>query len=68
MFVLPVAAEDRATQRGADCVGRCCFMRQAHFLSPACTVHQRHKASGAVMPEESEKGVLVESFPFVSRT
>ena len=40
MFVLPVAAQDWSLSAVADCVGRCCFMRRAHFLSPACTIHQ----------------------------
>ena len=63
MFVLPVAAQDWSLSAVADCVGRCCFMRRAHFLSPACTIHQWHKATGAVMPEESEKGCLWNHFP-----
>ncbi len=43
--------------------GQMLLYAPSSFLSSACTIHQWHKASGAVMPEESEKGCLWNHFP-----
>lgn len=43
--------------------GQMLLYAPSSFLSPACAIHRWHKASGAVMPEVSEKGCLWKHFP-----